>query len=526
MSLRRAPVVALLIAVGFVGLSGCFDPIVGGECKSGYSPCHGVCVATGFCAAMDGGAPTDGGEGEASIASDADEIDGELPSDDGGAVLDGDMDVSAPDDGGGPLDVGRRDANVEVGTPDVAVPRPDGADAATDAAADVVAVAGDDALDAPIRDDLAGAGDVPPILIEGDADIDGTPDTDDNEAGCLDCLDADSLDGESLDAADDGDDGAVDAVDIDGAITDADSIDVDPDAVTPLVCNAPQTICNDECVDTSLDPENCGVCNTICSTGVCNDGKCLTCKADESVCGRVCVALATNPDNCGGCGVSCSNGICSNGHCEAAGTGRAIVIGHDYLRNRPAMNRILGNAVFLWPVNPVRLLVYEGAANRTAIVGANGAIAQVATATGRQWTPTVASDADVPTLLASHQVFLVYGQESASDATLASLALSWKDALTTFLQNGGTVIVLDAVYGNAGTSQILSLAGLVDIARATSSTGDVCTVTARGDAVATGLPRTYLCEQNSASFTLTDTSTTITRVVADGTNPVVVNKLF
>jgi hypothetical protein len=54
----------------------------------------------------------------------------------------------------------------------------------------------------------------------------------------------------------------------------------------------------------------------------------------------------------------------------------------------------------------------------------------------------------------------------------------------------------------------------------------VCTVIARGDALANGLLQTYRCEVNSTSFTISDTATTITPVVADGVATVVVHKVF
>lgn len=101
---------------------------------------------------------------------------------------------------------------------------------------------------------------------------------------------------------------------------------------------------------------------------------------------------------------------------------------------------------------------------------------------------------------------------------------------------GGTVVLLDAAYAsNSGTCQILAQQGLFLVTRSTSTTGEVCTVVARGDALAIGLPRTYLCEQNSASFAVSDSSSNITAVVqnivnTDGGSPVVktvvVDKLF
>jgi hypothetical protein len=250
------------------------------------------------------------------------------------------------------------------------------------------------------------------------------------------------------------------------------------------------------------------------------------CAEEESVCGQQCTNTAADPDNCGGCGVPCASGLCSNSQCEVAGTGRVIVIGHDYLKNRPAMNRILGNAVFLWPTNPVRLLAYQGAANPIAIAGADAAIDQVTLDTGRQVERTDAAAADVATLLGATDVLLIYGQEQASDATLTQLGQEWAGAISTFVTLGGTIIVLDAFYpANAGTVQILSQAGLFDVQRNASTTDSVCTVAARGDALASGLPKTYRCEQNSVSFTTTEIGAAVTSVVESGTS-VVIDKVF
>jgi hypothetical protein len=364
--------------------------------------------------------------------------------------------------------------------------------------------------DAPLLDDTG----TPPILaVDGAVDQGEAIDAEGPENGvpCVNCLDAEGAEGgQTADGGASVDD-ADNSVAVDGA----------------LVCGDPLVICNNQCVDPSLDPENCGTCNNICDFSVCNNGACLDCTAEGSVCGRQCADLARDPDNCGFCGNPCASGLCNNGQCEAAGTGRAIVIGHDYLKNRPAMNRILGNAVFLWPVNPVRLLVYEGAANATAIASADAAIAQVANATGRQAVRTAAVASDVPALLAATDVFLIYGQQSADDITLNQLGLDWSAALLAFMTGGGTVVLLDAVYpGNSGTCQILAQPGVFQVTRATSTTDDVCTVVARGDALSTGLPRTYLCEQNSTSFVVTDLSNNVTVVVQDVDKTVVVDKLF
>ena len=491
--LRWLALLALLV------IPACLDPIVSTQCATGYSPCHGTCVAVGTCAAVDaaGGTPDEAVAGmDASIDGDESEV-REM------------------------FDAGILETGAEAGTlTEVLAVDVAPADAKKNDTADAKNIE-----DLPVQDDapmLDDTGTPPILVIDGAVDQGEAIDAEGPESAvpCENCLDAEGSESGSAEDGGANADDADNSVAIDGA----------------LVCGDPLVICNNQCVDQSLDPENCGECNSICESDVCIDGGCLVCGEGESVCGRQCMDLATDPDNCGFCGNPCASGLCSNGQCEAAGTGRAIVVGHDYLRNRPAMNRILGNAVFLWPVNPVRLLVYEGGANAAAIAGADAAIAQVAKATGRQAVRVAAAATDVPALLATTDVFLIYGQELADDTTLGQLGSEWSAALLAFMTGGGTVVLLDASYaGNSGTCRILAQPGLFQIARAVPTTGDVCTVVARGDALSTGLPRTYLCEQNSTSFDVTDLSKNITVVVqdieiTDSANPilktVVVHKLF
>jgi hypothetical protein len=485
-------------------LPACLDPIVGSECAKGYSDCRGTCVVAGTCSPMDAAVDTAlGFDAKVRIdtsqaTSDVATVDssGESWSFDEVNPLDGDQIETA------------ELVDAEMGSDALATD----ALATNDVWVSDLPLASDDApmlSDTPIMDDT-GTG--PTVGVDMAKDEIGS--SDDGASidilPCVDCVDG----GEASDGG-----GGEDAPDIDGA----------------LVCSESQSICNHQCVDFTSDPANCSDCNVLCPSGVCNNSVCLVCDADQTVCGRQCVNTTTDPDNCGGCGYPCINGLCSNGHCEATGTGRAIVIGHDYLNNRTGMNRILGNAVFLWPVNPVHLFVYQGKANATAMAGATTAITQVANATGRQVVQTVAANdvlpSDLALQLASADVFLIYGQESADDTALIQLGLDWSTALFNFVNSGGTVVLLDGMYtSNSGTCQILAQAGLLQVTRNVSATGDVCTVVAHGDALAIGLPKTYLCEKNSTSFVVTDAAPTVTTVVQDiqesSVQAVVVDKTF
>jgi hypothetical protein len=339
---------------------------------------------------------------------------------------------------------------------------------------------------------------------------------------------------------------ALDASDTDGedggfGLGDADGGDAGNDAVNaetgPLVCAPGLSACGEQCVDLINDSSNCGTCGTTCATGVCSEGSCLECPDTAPTwCGSQCTNTASDPDNCGGCGAPCDTGLCSNSNCEAAGTGRVIVIGHDYTDYSPARivkNRVVGNAVFLWPHNPVRLLHYVGDATAVSVQNVDKAINQVAGS--RAILRSYAYPADVPLWLPYVDVFLIYAQAHASNTTLTQLGENWASALADFVRNrGGTIIVLDSDQtDNAGTVQILASAGLLNVTRQASASapGLICYVTARGDALATGLTRTYSCQANSTTFSLGESGTTITSVVETilgeaASAPVVISKIF
>jgi hypothetical protein len=321
-----------------------------------------------------------------------------------------------------------------------------------------------------------------------------------------------------------------------------DTQDATGEEATPLVCESDQTNCSNQCVDLKLDPNHCGDCTTVCETGICNDGTCFTCPVEvPKWCNGACINPDLDADNCGACGNACGTGICSNGQCEAAGTGRLVVIGHDYYVQRQNKNLFLGNAVFLRPVDPVRVLVYQGEANLTAVAGANAAIAQVRDSLRRSFTMIQGTASSVPTQLVNGEadVFLIYAQTGASDATLDQLGLDWANALHDFVYAGGRVVVLDADQaGNSGTVRILTSACqtpalcLLNISRQSPLPASTyCIVTAGGDALAAQAWKRYRCEDYSTTFTLGESGPTVTSVVeavvGDAASaPVVISKVF
>jgi hypothetical protein len=250
----------------------------------------------------------------------------------------------------------------------------------------------------------------------------------------------------------------------------------------------------------------------------------LMCAGPLVPCGAICIPVDNDADNCGSCGNRCGSGICTAGVCEAQGAGHLVLIGHDYTVNRTGFNNLVGNAVLLTNASPAAVLVYEGGATAASISGTDQAINQVSASRSRPWTRTTVSAPDLPNRLAGYDSLVIYAQRGSSDAALMQLGQDWAMALNDFLNNGGTVVVLDgASPNNAGTHQILTSAGLSAITGLTVVTGENLTVVSPGDAVAVRVPRTYRGEMSSVSFTTGD-GIQIVRAISGA--PVVLHRTF
>jgi hypothetical protein len=246
----------------------------------------------------------------------------------------------------------------------------------------------------------------------------------------------------------------------------------------------------------------------------------------QTFCPGGCVNLADDPDNCGACGISCGTGLCVGGICQLRQAGHLVVIGHDYTVSRAGMDNIVGNAVFVASGASANVLAYHGDATPDAIRGTDNAIQRVAAMTGRTWRKTVVPAADVISSLAFNEVFLIYAQAGASDATLMMLGQSWATALSDFVQAGKTIIVLEGSYPNAGTYQIVQQANLFHATGRTEVTGQTMVLARPGDAIAARVPQTYRGERGTVWFATVD-QTVVVQVATDaGVQPVVVHLVF
>lgn len=288
-------------------------------------------------------------------------------------------------------------------------------------------------------------------------------------------------------------------------------------------CDVGERECDGSCRDLRYDPSNCGGCGVTCAVGeVCAAGECLpSCRAPYATCDGQCVDPRSHQDHCGGCGNVCPSGVCAAGACQSAVAGHVVAVGHSFASSRPLSHGLAGNSVFLTRANPARVVVYEEHALPAAVTGTDGAIDDVAMATGRSWTREAVTAEDVPFSLASADVFVVYAQAGADDERIADLGQLWARALETFLRTGGVVVVFDGVGVNTGTHRVLSPSGFMSSAGTQDVTGRLLEVVRPGDAVALGVPLRYRGEPSTVRIDTLDGDP----VVSDGVGPVVVHRV-
>ncbi len=287
------------------------------------------------------------------------------------------------------------------------------------------------------------------------------------------------------------------------------------DSLVSAECTDELTECAGTCVALDSDPHNCGGCGIACE-GACVQGEC---RGGAAAGDRVALGAdggagtevdgapdfrsdgGAAPDADGACGPACASGICLDGQCQDDVAGHIVVIGHDFSATHPALARLLGNAVFLAPASPARVVTFVGDAEPAAVARIRQAIDTVAGITGRSWQEVVAySPAAVPRLLAGADVFLLPAQTLAEPATLTGLGAGWSDALTNFVAAGGIIVVLDGGGPNGGTHQVLGAAGLFHASAAIPVTGQVVQLTAPADAVLASVPLQYLAIVRSVGF--------------------------
>jgi hypothetical protein len=286
------------------------------------------------------------------------------------------------------------------------------------------------------------------------------------------------------------------------ANTDDDAGAFNPDTGLPG-CSVGYQDCDGVCANPSTDPRHCGSCGNACPDGMfCTSGTCSPeCETALTQCGTLCVDEQRDPDHCGACTKRCTSGICELGSCADAIAGQAVVIGHDFTSANTAMQRLIGNAVFLGLGAPVRVLVYTGNADPASSMGVERAIDVVKTETGRDWQRVEAIEALVPLQLSAADVLLVHAQVEASNSTLRKLGEQWGNALAQFVSIGGVVIVVEAPSAlNSGTFQVLEPARIFLASGRDEIEPQALTVQTPGLGVAVRVPDRYMSLSHTVHF--------------------------
>lgn len=266
--------------------------------------------------------------------------------------------------------------------------------------------------------------------------------------------------------------------------------------------------------------------------------------ADESLCtlplvdcGGQCIDTTMDPGNCGSCATTCYSGICQSSQCVGETSGALVFIGHDYTGYSQAQARVLSNAVLLpQSSQTLPVLSYERYASATPLSNIKYIVRTAATNIGRTLALTsTVTDSDVTTGLTidKYGVLLVADQPGANPGDLAALGATWMTTLATFTRAGGVVVILDGDTGVQEMPELVTSTLLLSVtAQAPVAEFAQLNVAVQTDSVALNVGSSYAAGIYSASFTAEPPSSNVVYVVTtppgDGgtSSPVVIHKVF
>jgi hypothetical protein len=238
-------------------------------------------------------------------------------------------------------------------------------------------------------------------------------------------------------------------------------------------------------------------------------------------CGTQCVNPLTDENNCGACDVICASGICQGARCVGATAGHEVLLCMDFRTRANAGSpdeQLLENAVFLGPKLRVRILAYGQYSLPPVVTAVGQTLNAAAAARGRTYAITqAATNLDVANQLNtfSYELLLVYDQPNAPAGRLAVVGSSWVSAIDSFVSAGGTVVVLAGDGGRAEMGALISSAGLLPVTGQTSVTGARVYNRSLADAVGLNVLTSFRAPRESCTFTTGAPDASMVFVVTD-----------
>lgn len=257
----------------------------------------------------------------------------------------------------------------------------------------------------------------------------------------------------------------------------------------------------------------------------------LFCPPGETRCGPTCVDMQTDGDHCGQCNFACATGLCADGNCVGADVGHVVVVGMNYATSTAASRTLLGNALFLTPHEPARVLAYTEFGSPSIVNAVHALASQQATLRGRTVdlvdAPTAASVSNNLSVQ-NHDVLLVHDQALVGPSGMNSIGLAMSGTLGSFAGDGGVVVVL--ATSDPPMSAFLASSGLLPNAGLVSVTGSLLTNHEPASAVGLGVPSPLLATPATAGITSSMTPdpwlTYVMSSDAVGSPPVVVHRVI
>lgn len=225
------------------------------------------------------------------------------------------------------------------------------------------------------------------------------------------------------------------------------------------------------------------------------------CEHDLLLCGDACVDAETDPLHCGSCAIVCPSGLCEEGLCRGEYAGHVVVAGlTEASLSSATPSRIIGNAIYMWPIDPVRILVLRLDGDVKGTLAAS--VDSEAALRGRE--ATLDETSDVAT-------FRARLEEGAIDVGVlgtlpantdgASLGTSVAPGFDALTGRGGVVLVLGSGDATA-TADLLGATSILEGATAETASGSLSLV-AGDDALAIGVPTPFARPTGTRGFAWT-----------------------